>query len=266
MFNGYDFVFDGKSSMSENLKLLYTDNSAFTDVQGIPSKVYSMIKSKRNGKWHITGADHEEPLKLEIQIMLHGDGEDEYEKRNPVMPRNQITRVSHWLFDNVKFKKLQILSNDLADLYFMGTFESPQYMLSGGEIIGFKATLVCDGVGAYEAKTITKVSTGSSHFAIQCQQDGIYEVMPVYIIEMHDNPVKITVNDEEIVLNSLSVGSTITIDTDKLIAKSSEGENLYVGNRFNKCFPRFAWGKNLISIEGKCKLTINYSLTREVGC
>lgn len=266
MFNGYDFVFDGKSSISENIKLLYTDNSSFEDVQGIPEKNYSLFKTNQNSKWNISGVNHEEPLKFDIQIMLHGEGEDEYKRINPIMPRNQISRISHWLFDNVGFKKLQILNDDMRDLYFMCVFQSPEYLLNGGEIIGFKATVLCDTVGAYEEKTIIKTSSGNMQFSIQCQQDGIYEVSPVYTIQMLDSDVKITVNTDEIILKSLTVGSTVTIDTERLITNSSENDNLYVGDRFNKCFPNFKWGKNIIAIEGKCKLTIKYKMIREVGC
>ena len=148
----------------------------------------------------------------------------------------------------------------------MCVFQSPEYLLNGGEIIGFKVTVLCDTVGAYEEKTIIKTSSGNMQFSIQCQQDGIYEVSPVYTIQMLDSDVKITVNTDEIILKSLTVGSTVTIDTERLITNSSENDNLYVGDRFNKCFPNFKWGKNIIAIEGKCKLTIKYKMIREVGC
>lgn len=267
MFNGYDFVYDGKSSISENLKLLNTDGEAFKFEIGIPQKNINLYHSNQSSRWHIGGVTMDEPLSFPIQIMLHGDGEDEYDKLNPILERNRLSRITHWLFDNTQFKKLQILTDDMRDLYFMAVFkDAVELFEDGGEVRGFRATVLCDTYGAYEEKTITKTSNGSLTFALQCLQDGIFEVAPVYKIDMIDGNVKIRVNDEDMIFNALTPGSTVTIDTEKIIAKSSEGDNLFTGNRFNRVYPNLVWGKNVISIEGNCKLSINYKLIREVGC
>lgn len=499
MFNGYDFVFDGKSSISENLKMLYTESKGFEETQGIPEKEYSTFKAVRSSKWHISGVEHKEPLKLDIQIMFHGDGENEYRKLNPILDRNLISKITHWLFDKTGYGRLQILSDDLRDLYFNVVFESPEYITLDGNIIGFKAVAMCDTIGAYEEKKITKSCTGNTKFSMQCLHDGIYEIFPIYTInfsggtgrdvvyakdnyghewtyygsstinqtnrcvlvsqnnalsaydkvidisydyrrycvknmkitkiegntitvtdkkgntktysgtgtigeshdylmrysydhsidtaeiltivddtkylyminleikELYDGQVRasnnhgysfwykgtgtigethrylmmsaadgsinrnyddevvnildddscfyfkmdsgyiadgaveteddaliaefdnygvrfyfmdmittdvyhnatdlnIKVNDDTIKLQNVTIGSTITIDSEKLMAKSSTNDNLYVGNRFNNGFPTLVYGKNNIEVDGSCNLTINYQLIREVGC
>lgn len=489
MFNGYDFIFDGKSSISENLKMLYKEANGFTDVQGIPEKEYTTFKTTRSSKWTITGVDHTEPLKLELSIMFHGDGEEKYRKLNPKLDRNLISKITHWLFDKTGYRRLQIFSDDLRDLYFMCVFESPEYMLDGGDIIGFKVIATCDTIGAYEEKKISKSCTGNTTFSMQCLHDGIYEIFPTYkiksnttssrdityardnyghewryyggdpvnstnryimltknikitgydklvdiahdyrrysmrkmkvtavdgktitvvddkgnqkqyegsgvkvndvhdylvryddnqspdnylievqaddttqfyfinctVTEVKDGTVKIgngghywyykgtaevgttqryiiakstrasdrnyndevtgilaesaaiyikngnymcgdkvlgevandtalyflpmtvtqsiknatdvtvSVNNNPIKLQSITAGSTITIDTEKLIAKSDEHDNLYVGDRFNNGFPPLVYGKNTIEVNGSCQLDIEYRLIREVGC
>ena len=266
MFSGYDFIYNGKSSISENVKMLYTDSNAFTESQGIPEKEYSLFKTNRSSVWNISGINHENPLEFEMQIMLHGEGEDEYRKINPVLKRNLISRISHWLFDNTGFKKLQIFSDELRDLYFMAVFKSPQYILDAGEIIGFKATVLCDTIGAYEDKTIKKHCSGTTRIPVQCLHDGIYEIMPTYKITILGGDVTVNVNNNDIQLKSLTEGSVVNIDSETLIATSSVGDNLYVGDRFNLCFPRMHYGKNIIEVEGDCELEINYRLIREVGC
>lgn len=266
MFNGYDFIYDGKSSISENIKILYTESNPFEFTKSIPDKEISMIHTNQSSKWSITGISTPEPLSFQMQIMMYSDDVDLYANGNPIIKRNQISRISHWLFDNTTFKKLQILTDDLRDLYFMAIFTDVEYFEAGGDVCGFRATILCDTIGAYEDKVITKNCTGSTRFVLQCQQDGIYEINPIYIIDMLEDHVTITVNTEDIILQSVSVGSTITIDTEKLMTKSSEHENLYVGNKFNKGFPTLKWGKNVIVVDGKCKLTIKYRLIREVGC
>lgn len=268
MFNGYDFIYDGKSSISENLKILRIDGSAFESNQAIPEQEISLFHSNQSNKWQISGIKYSEPLSFPIQILFHGDGEDKYEKRNPILERNLISRITHWLFDKTGYKRLQILSDDLRDLYFNAIFKDVEYLTNGGDIYGFSATVLCDTNGAWEEKTITKAINDKATIALQVLQDGFYEVEPVYAIDMIDTSVTINVNGEDLVLNNVAAGSKITIDTARLIAKSSMGENLFVKNenKYNRCFPRFVYGRNVITVTGKCKLTINYKMVREVGC
>ena len=267
MFSGYDFVYDGKSSISENLKLLYVDGNAFESVKGIPDKTINTFHTNGSSKWHISGVTMAEPLSFDIQILFHGDGEDEYKKLNPVIERNRLSRITHWLFDVTGYKKFQILTDDLRDLYFMAIFQNVDYLENGGEVYGFKATVLCDTIGAYEEKTVVKNFTGAdSTFYINVLQDGIYEVAPTYIIEPRSSTVNMIINGKGIDLKNVMYPSTITIDTEKLIATSSEGENLYVDNKFSISFPRFKYGKNIIASSDNFKLTIKYKMIREVGC
>ena len=127
-------------------------------------------------------------------------------------------------------------------------------------------TVVCDTVGAWEEKTITKNVSNTSTFSIQVLQDGIWEVAPKFTIDMNGTGVTITVNGEELVLTNMTPGARVVIDSNTLIATSSEGEELYTSGRFNKCFPTFVYGKNTISITGNSKVEINYKMVRQVGC
>lgn len=266
MFNGYDFVYNGKSSISENVKMLYTESNPFEFTKSIPDREYNIFKTNQSGRWRIAGVTTSDPLSFQMQIMIYSDDEDLYAHGNPVLERNRISRISHWLFDQTEFKKLQILTDDMRDLYFMAVFKEIEYFEAGGDVCGFRVTVLCDACGAYEEKTIVKNSSGSLTFNFQVLQDGIYEVQPKYIIDLGGTGVTINVNGENIVLQSLTSGSTITIDTETLIATSSEGDNLYTGDRFNKAFPTLIWGKNIVSITGNCKLTLNYKMLRQVGC
>lgn len=266
MYNGYDFVYDGKSSISENIKMLYTEANPFEFTKSIPDKEINIFTTSRSGHWDISGIVTPEPLSFQMQIMIHSDDQDFYANGNPLIKRNHISRISHWLFDNTQFKKLQILTDDMRDVYFMAIFKDVEYFEAGGDVCGFRATVLTDNIGAYEDKTIKKSCSGSTRIALQCLHDGIYEITPKYKITLLSTAVDIEVNGRNIKLQSLTPGSTITIDTETLNAKSSEGENLYVGDRFNLGFPTMRYGKNEIIVTGDCELEINYSLIREVGC
>ena len=54
MFNGYDFVYDGKSSISENIKMLYTESNPFEFTKSIPDKEISLFHTNQSGKWEIS--------------------------------------------------------------------------------------------------------------------------------------------------------------------------------------------------------------------
>lgn len=266
MYNGYDFIYDGKSSISENVKMLYTEGSPFEFTKSIPDKEYSMYKANQSSKWHLAGITTPEPLTFQMQIMLYSDDIDLYAKGNPLIKRNQLSRIAHWLFDVTTFRKLQILTDDMRDFYFMAVFKDVEYFEAGGDVCGFRATVMCDTTGAYEEKVVKKTCSGETEFTIRCLHDGIYEIQPLYEITPKGTEVSVTVNGETMVLKSITPGSTITIDTETLITKSSVQDNLYVQDRFNKVFPTMVNGKNIITVSGNCEININYKTIREVGC
>lgn len=266
MFNGYDFVYDNKSSISENLKLFNIDGTAFNFVDSIPERNINLYHSQRNGRWQTAGSTVEEPLKFELEFHLHGEDDDSYETTNPILERTRLSKIAHWLFDQTKFKKFQILTNEMANMYFMVIFKDVQYFEDAGNVRGFKCTAVCDTVGAWEEKIVKKTVSNSSTFTLQVLQNGIYEVMPVFTIDLFGTSVSVDVNGEEMTFGNMTSGTTITVDCEKLIAISSEGEELYTTGRFNKVFPTLKYGTNTITVTGNCVFNMNYKMIREVGC
>ena len=209
MFEGYDFIFDGKSSIGENVKILYTERNAFGTTKGVPDKKHELFKGSRSSRWRTTGISYEEPHQFDFQIMLHNDEALKYDEKNYYVKRNQISRFRHWLFDTTSFKKLQILNEDMRDLYFMCMFIDVEDLQDGGHIIGFRGTMLCDSVGAYEDKTIKKTCTGTTTFNIQCLQDSTMDITPTYEVKVQSTPLEIDVNGE----NALPLFKYLTDNT-----------------------------------------------------
>ena len=266
MFKGYDFVFDGKSSESEGLKLLSIDGTAIEFNTGIINRTVNKFKSLNSAKWRISRVSNDEPLSFPIQILFHGDGEEDYNKLNPTIDRNRLSIINHWLFSNTEYKKLRIVCDELRDMYFMAIITGGDYLYNGDEIAGFRATVECDTIGCYEDHIVSKVSSGVNVFTLNILQDGIYEVAPVYEITPDGSAISVSVNEKDIDLIGVTPASTITIDTDTYIVTSSEGDELYRNNRFSKEFPKLKWGRNYIVINGTGKVKIKYSIIKEVGC
>jgi phage-related protein len=151
-------------------------------------------------------------------------------------------------------------------MYFMTIFKDVKYFEDAGNVRGFRCTAVCDTVGAWEEKTIKKTVGSSSTFTIQVLQDGIYEVMPVFTIDLSGTSVTVNVNGDEMSFTNMTSGTRITVDCEKLIAISSEGEELYATGRFNKVFPTLVYGTNTVSVTGSCNFKMTYRMIREVGC
>lgn len=257
MFQAYDFIYDGKSSASESLKLLFFDGAGFSEGLGIPQKDINLYKTPQASKWRINSVAIDKPLTFEIEIHVH--------KKHDVIPRNIVNKINSWLFDHTKFKKLQIINSTMQGLYFMAVFESPTYIYRNGEIIGYKATVVTDNVGAYRDKTVTKQCSGETEFNIKCVHDGIYDIKPQITIQLTNDATDIAVriNNEKIILSDLIANSVFKIDVERLMVDYIE--NPYINNRYNMSFPILINGVNTVSVEGDCVLTIKYSEVHEVG-
>lgn len=272
MIRGSEFIYDGKAGISENLRILSVDGGAIDFTTGTPTREPVLYKGNDSSTWEICGEKIERPLEFDIEFLCINDEEEEYEKRNPYIEDNRVPIINHWLFNQVKFKKFQIKTDELRDCYFMSVFTNPTPLRDGGRIIGWKCHCICNCTGCYEEKKITRVIDGSDDFQINILNDGIWEVSPTYEILVNDSYVTIDIRDDRdtstsnaLVLDNAQRESTITIDTQKLAATSSVGQELYRSGVFNKKFPKLKWGKNYIIVYGFCTITIKYSVIKEVG-
>lgn len=263
MIKASDFVYDGKSSMSEMLKISTIDG--WDDNNDFAEKTYNLFKSGKSSKWNIAGIDYENPLEFPIKITFQDDDEEKYYKRNPVIAQNRLSQITHWLFNQTGFKRLQIMNEELRDMYFMAVFKDAKTIKNGTEIIGFEATVMCDSIGAYITKTIHKSIATSLSFSLQCLQDGLFEITPKYILTPTFANLNVLVNNESMIFQNVTPDSIITIDTETLIATSSVGDNLFVNNLFNKKYPYLRNGNNNIVITGACDFSMEYTMLREVS-
>lgn len=262
MFRGYDFIYDGISSSSKNVKLLYVDEDSYNTSQGIPAKEYNLIKGFHSNNWKISGITIDNPLEFSLNIVIHD--EMYHNAPNQKIKRNLITSISNWLFNKTTFKKLQIIQDGMEDYYYMAIFQSPEYIYFEGEIIGFKATVTCDTFGAYQDKTIIKTCTNTLSFKEYCTHDGEYEITPKFKIESNSSEFSVSINGKEMKFKNMSTPCTVDVDSKTFIIKT-DFDDVFNGDKFNLTYPLMKDGVNNIVINGDCKVTIKYSQIREVG-
>lgn len=262
MIRASDFVYDNKSSMSESLKISTIDG--WEEGNDFAKKEYDFYKTDTS-QWNISNVSYESPFEFPIKITFQNDDEDEYYKRNPKIMQNRLSQITHWLFNKTTFKKLQIMNDELRDLFFMAVFKDAKTIKNGTDVIGFEATVLCDGIGGYLHKKIVKNVNTSLSFDLLCLQDGISEIKPKYILTPSLSNLTVIVNGKSMVFQDVTPESVITIDTETLIATSSVGDNLFANNLFNKMFPFLINGKNTIAITGACNFVVEYNLSREVS-
>jgi phage-related protein len=82
---------------------------------------------------------------------------------------------------------------------------------------------------------------------------------PLIKIELIGNTTQVriknlNVNNEEMILSNLTVGETITIDSETQQIESSTGNERI--SHFNFVYPRLIQGINKLEITGRCKITI----------
>lgn len=259
MFKAFDFIYDGTNSSAYNLKLLrIEDNDGYTTGTGVPTKSFTMVKTNLSTRKYIVGLSVDDTISFKIQILIDRD------EGNPVpIPRNCVSVIRNWLFNQTNFKKLQIIQEDLDNCYFNAVFTEVTDLMLEGEIIGFETTVVTDNTGMYKKERFKKNVSTKLSFPVLITTSSIYTIKPKLTITFIDSNVSISINNRKSIFTYMYPNTTITIDSETLILNGGEND-LYNGN-FNYVFPELDNGKNLIEINGSCSVTFEYDSIIEVG-
>jgi phage-related protein len=195
--------------------------------------------------------------------------------------------IESWLFGHFQYYPLQIMQDDLQDVYFNVIFNTPQIQRSGNLIRGINAVAVCDAPWGWSSiKTGSYAfngTSGSMNFMNLSDDNGF--LYPIIECTMGSTGGNLTIiNSQDLVTTSGSVTTrpftftglspyeVLTIDNDRKLITSSIGANrlsnfissLPVVN--SKNWLRFLPGQNTLNITGNLtKLLITYQLARKIA-
>lgn len=204
--------------------------------------------------------------------------------------------VQSWLFGQMNYKKLQIMQNDMQDVYFNCFLTQPKILRSGNFIRGFDFTVHCDSPWAWTfPKTISLTNNFNGNtFAFHNQSNSAYYLYPkldILLTGGTDKGVKITnITDNGRVFqlygsianprNYVNPYEGFTIDNDKQIFQAYSGatftnNKLNISNAilspgrldiFNCNWLRFVPGQNLLIAEGNISnVSMTYQFARKIG-
>jgi hypothetical protein len=263
-FYGKVFLFDNIPSEFYNLKILDFEESggknnspAGSDVQIMQKWIYRKPKTYHFGNYHNT------PLEFNLMV-------------GAIDPISGIDRgrISKWLLGRGSYLKLQIVQDDISNVYYNVICTSAENIYVGNVQRGMKLHFVCDSPWGYEfPRTLSYSFAGNEikNFTFDfynSSEDGGY-LYPIVEFQLNTIGNSMTItnyddNDRVFSFTGCEPLETITIDNYLQTVTSSTG--LLRLTNFNKNWFRLVPGRNnLRVVSGIGTLDITYSFARKIG-
>ncbi len=183
--------------------------------------------------------------------------------------------AGHYLFGQQTFKKLQVIQEDMIDIYINCFFTKPEILRSGNIIMGFNATLVADSPWWFTyPRNFIKNYTGdvtTNTFIFNNTTDNNFYTYPTLILTTSNvgNSDMIIINQSDnnrtSILTNLDANEIITLNNDLQIIESSFLDNHL--QYFNKNWFRLVQGVNQINIQASniAQFKMVYQFARKIG-
>lgn len=224
-------------------------------------QTFKSLNSQRNKKYKHS---YEDILSSTIQIAKKSC-------ENPtdrIFSEQEVRDILRWL-NSEEYHKLQFVSDDFEDIYFMAYF-NVQKIMHGDDCIGFELSLVADSSFGYKDLVINdEITDTNKSIVLSLDNDRQCYLMPKIKLKiLEDGDLEIYTNTEtnrKLILKNCSIGDVIEFDCDNRIINSSN-ENSNLPSSFNFIFPRFNYSFNnkeyIVNINLNCE--VNIELTQEI--
>ncbi len=265
MFGAYEFVFNDIISSRYNLVLLYSDaDTGITTSTGTPEKKYVTISNHRSGRKEIIGVTVDEPLSFDIEILV-----DNFDENHEIIPlkRNLVGQIRSWLFNKPDYGILKILQDGLQGYYFKVVFNNVEDINKDGDIIGFKAKVVCDNTGCYKKQMIEFECDGETTVNLYNETTSMFVTQPKWTIESYEgeHTFKLAIDDYSMEVEFVD-NDTVTINCQDLSVESKDDlVNYYATKRFNMKFLELKAGMNKVKASGHGKVKVEWESVVDVG-
>lgn len=273
---GDSFIYAGVDSKDYNVILCSFDGE--DDNSGNFGLEREIISEDFNGRLKKThyGAKYTAPLEFKITIVKNPCNND----RNYFI-YDEIRDINSWLTAYEFPQKLYINSEYLHDVYFNAIFSNIEFRRINGEIVALTFTVTCDSPYAWEDfNRIYDCSSGETQITFYNNSDEKNKLFypNIKILSYSPTPQPITIintsTDDEnnkVIFKGVNITETITMFGDNLQFISTENISKYqndVSN--NNGYFNFEWlymksGKNILTVNGACQITISGAYPRKVG-
>ena len=190
--------------------------------------------------------------KLSFPMSAHSEEE---------LTADRFQSIQKWLFSSRTYKRLQVVQEDMQEIYFNCILNQPEIIRVGNLIQGFSCMVECDSPFAYRfPKTTTYSYTSSSVadtkvFYNESDDTGTY-LYPKLVITVNSFGGSVTIrnlteSNRDFAFTGLSPNEILTVDCGLQTISSSTG--LRRLSNFNNKFLRLLPGSNSLRMLGAIK-------------
>lgn len=252
-FYGSSFVFDGVPSEQYGLIMASFNRNGQTDGNiGGKYEIHEERINRRSTGLHY-GVTSNTPLSFPIVLTVCED--------NRYLDRSDVAAIAGWLTGHNQYKQLAICQPDMEGIYYRCIITELKEVQARGHIVGFNATMTCDGPYAYRSWPATICVPGKDVlYRNMSNVNGYYRPVMSVVCNGSAFSFENKTDGTKFMLSGMPAGKrVITIDAVNQVMTSSDGINLYqywnVGE--TKHFPRFVRGDNVVSVVGGTVTIVN---------
>lgn len=254
--NGSEFIFDGSSSDEYGVVLGYIGSPNIDSKEEETNIITS--KSLFKDRWDLHFVEDATPLQFKITV-VRNDAE--------LIDSNMQRALKKWLCKK-KRAWLQIIQDDLSNVYYRCLITNPKPNNINGKTYGYDFDIICDSGHAWsELKSKPYTCNGTLNINMNFTFDyDEYILYPILIISpLEDTVVEIINNttNQVVEFGYLFADETVVLDCESDRVSSSSGRVLI--NTWNKKNLGLIEGKNSITLNGNFRLDIKYRLPIRVG-
>jgi hypothetical protein len=256
---GYNFVYNGKSSEEYGILLCKFDDTASSSND--EETEVNIVRTYGSDIFHLTNVDYTSPLRFQL-IICRSDGSyiDSYQQRE----------IKKWLCRTDGYHWLYIDQDDLNQIQYkcIITFNSMKDI--GGQNGGMLFNVQCNAPYPYSLEQTKNYScvSGTLSFNFYYDSDFLESDKMLYpnitITSATNGTIEIINNTigESMKFTECVSGEIITISDNEILTTTANRNIIDYWNYNSLCFVD---GINSISINGNCTIKLTYSCPRRVG-
>lgn len=256
-YGALSFIFDGIPSEAFGLFLCTVGEKGVKTYEGGSSVTIHTDKTPQMDFNYLMGVEHEEMFEFTMTFASN-EPKDKFD----------ISLINNWLIGHSEYKKLQIIQEDMLDVYYNCILNDYKIVTFGNYAYAFECTVICDRPWALTNSRIYKYASPTTimHYNNSHSNRLIYPKLTFTTnnVDATVSIVNASNKNWETKFQGLSNGETIVIDNQLQLISSSLG--LRRLQNFNKHWFELVPKQNKLIVTGNVKeIIIEYNEIRKVG-
>lgn len=265
-FYGSSFTFNGVSCEEFGLMLYDFDGASQGDSKYAAPDFIEDRPLLRTQSYYF-GSNYKDPLEFKL---VFGANERRALKKKDY-DRFEMESIAQWLMDGSGYHVLEIDQKDMSDYFYKCVITDLETIEAGMYKWAFQCTVHCDSPYAYlTRKTFRFDVDGSSDVIIDNSSTANIAYYPIVDIQLDGNKTVSVVNHSDgdrtfSLSNFPDANASIHVDGGHGIITAGDSGVLNPYKYFNFTFPRLVPGRNNLTINGKCTVTVTCDFPANIG-